>query len=151
MRLSTRWNVLLLTVLPITVIYVVIFGISIVQMQRRTRTDVEARMTQSAGYYASRFDGNLRQAAQIAETTATFVETHPGISEAQIYAQLRANVGRNELVYGAALAFEPNTYGQRKLFSPYVFRGEDGLEQIDIAAEAYDYTDPQWQWWSAPR
>ncbi len=151
MRLSTRWNILLLTVLPITVIYVVIFGISIVQMQRRTRAEVETRMTQLASYYASQFDGNLRQAAQIAQTTATFVETHPGISEEQVYAQLRANVGRNELVYGAALAFDRNSYEGRELFSPYVFRGDDGLEQIEIGAEAYDYTDPQWQWWSAPR
>ena len=151
MRLSTRWNILLLTVLPITIIYVVIFGLTVVQMQKRARKVVEGQMTELAGHYASQFDGNLRETARIAESTATFLETHPGMTEDQIYAQLRANVSQHELVYGAALAFEPKSFDDRELVCPYVFRDAEGLEQIDIGWESYDYTEPEWEWWNAPR
>jgi signal transduction histidine kinase/DNA-binding response OmpR family regulator len=151
MRLSTRWKILLLTVVPITVIYVGIFGFSLVQMQRQARRDVEKYVTELAGRFASQFDADLREAAQVARSTATFIETSPELTEGQLYAQLRANVAQRDLIYGAAMAFEPETFEGRRLFSPYVYRAGDGLAQLDIAVDSYDYTQPEWKWYCVPR
>ena len=77
MRLSTRWNILLLTVAPITVIYLGIFGFSLVQMKRQARREVEQYATEVASRFASEFDADLREVAQIAKSTATFMENVP--------------------------------------------------------------------------
>ena len=151
MRLSTRWNILLLTVAPITVIYLGIFGFSLVQMKRQAERDVKQYVTEVAGRFASEFDADLREVAQIAESTATFMETDPGIKEEQIYAQLRANVFQRELIYGSAMAFEPEAFEGHVLFGPYVYRDGDRLAQLDIAVDSYDYTKSEWEWYSAPR
>ena len=50
------------------------------------------------------------------------METDPGIKEEQIYAQLRANVFQRELIYGSAMAFEPEAFEGHVLFGPYVYR-----------------------------
>ena len=107
MRLSTRWNILLLTVVPITVIYLGIFGFSLVRMKQQAEHDVKEYVTEVAARFASEFDADLREVAQIARSTATFMEANPNLTEDQIYAQLRANVLQRELVYGSAMAFEP--------------------------------------------
>ena len=72
---------MLLTVLPITVIYLGIFGFSLVQMQRQARWDVEERMKELAGRFAAELDADLREVAQIAESTASFAETCPDMRE----------------------------------------------------------------------
>jgi PAS domain S-box-containing protein len=151
MRLSTRWNILLLTVVPITVIYVAIFGFSLVQMKEQARRDVEKYATEVAARFASEFDGDLREVAQIARSTATFVETCPDLTEEQLYAQLQANVSERELIYGSAIAFEPEKFAGRSRFGPYVYRDGDGFSQLDIAVDSYDYTEKEWQWYREPR
>ena len=151
MRLSTRWNILLLTVAPITVIYLGIFGFSLVQMKRQARREVEQYVTEVAGRFASEFDADLREVAQIAKSTATFMETCPELTETQLYSQLRANVSQRELIYGSALAFEPGSFEGRPLCGPYVYRNGDVLAQLDISTDSYDYTEPEWQWYCAPR
>ena len=151
MRLSTRWKILLLTVLPITVIYVGIFGFSLVQMRQQARREVKKYVKELAGRFASEFNAELEEVAQVAESTATFIETCPDLKEEQLYTQLKANVSQKELIYGAAMAFEPGTFKGHDRFSPYVCQDGDGFTQLDIAAESYDYTDPEWAWYGVPR
>ncbi len=151
MRQATRWKILFLTVVPITVIYVAIFTFSLVQMKRQARHDVQQYVTELAGRFASEFDADLCEVAQIARSTATFLETCPELTEEQLYGQLRANVSQQELIYGAAIAFEPGTFEGRRLFSPYVYRDKEVLAQLDIATDSYDYTQPEWTWYCVPR
>lgn len=152
MHISIRVKIILFTVVPIAAIYTVIFGYGMVDIEAQARRDVEREMTELAWHYASKFDARIREAAQIAKSTADFMETRPELSEEEIYRLLRANVDRNPLVYGAAIVFEPYQYrGDVRLFAPYVFRGGEGLTNIDIAVAGYDYTEPRWQWWNGPR
>lgn len=151
MRLTIRLKIIVFIVIPVLAIYLGIFGYGMVQLRDRARVNVEMEMTQLALHYGSLLDAHLREAAQIATSTASFMETDPGITAEQAYAQLKANVAQNPLVYGAAIAFTPYEFHpDRRLFCPYVFRGEEGLVQMDIGTEAYDYTEPQWQWWRDP-
>ena len=151
MHMTIHSKILLFIVAPIILLYVVIAGYGQWQYSENEKSRIRDRMSELTGRNASILDANLSRAADVARLTAGFLETEPDLSEAQLYAQLHRNVTSNPLVYGAAIAFEPGRYQDRKLFSPYVYRTGTGTARMDIATEAYDYTDGQWQWWDAPR
>ncbi|MHC5025757.1 MAG: response regulator [Planctomycetota bacterium] len=149
--MPVRRRILLLTLVPVTLVYVVIFGFGLVQLTERTERAVEQRMGERAARYAGEFEAELRKVAQIASSTATFLENVPDLSEEAIYRQLESNIEQDGLVFGAAAGFEDGAFDERRLFSPYVYRGPTGLERLDIAT-AYDYlADPEWEWYHAPR
>jgi len=153
MKHTIRAKMIALIALPTLVIFVVVVGFMMVYLRAEARAEVEQEMTRLAGNYAARFDGAFREAAAVANTTARFIETDPDLSEAQIYAQLRANVLQNPLIYGAAMAFEPGTFKTGDtLFCPYVFRTDEGLEAKDLTRDVVDwFGDEKWQWWHLPR
>src|SRR4051794_39112195 len=99
----------LLIATPTMVIYVAILGLMMLYTYGESKQSTERAMTQLASAYASRFDGQLREAARIAETTADFAETVGPLPDEKIYKQLERNVARSPLVYGACMAFEPGT------------------------------------------
>ncbi|MHC4774462.1 MAG: cache domain-containing protein, partial [Planctomycetota bacterium] len=142
-----------LIALPTAVIYVVVLGLMMAYLRGEARAEVEQEMGRLAGNYAARFDGAFREAAAIATATARFMETAPDLDQAQIFAQLSANTFQNRAVYGAAMAFEPGRdAGDEALVCPYVHRGPDGLVQMNIGRDVYDwYGDEQWQWWHVPK
>ncbi len=96
---------------------------------------------------ARSINNEMRSLARIAEDTAVFLDINREIPEEQLYAILRHTTGRSPLLYGAAIAFEPGVFAGKPLFSPYVYGPE--LRQMDIGAEAYDYTDGRWEWYTA--
>lgn len=95
---------------------------------------------------ARSINSDMRSLSRIAETTATFLDTSPALGEEDLYALLRRNVSRNALLYGAAIAFEPGAFNGKERFSPYVY--DRDFKQMDIGAEAYDYTNGNWEWYS---
>ena len=139
--------------LPTLVIYVVVIGLMMVHLRSEARAEVETEMMRLAGNYAARFDGAFREAAAVATATARFIETAPDLSTEQLFTQLRANTELNPLVYGSAIAFEPGAFKTGDtLFCPYVYRGPDGLAEMDITRDVLDwYADDKWQWWHLPK
>lgn len=100
--------------------------------------------------YADQFNDSLAQVAQLATTTAYALETFPKVDEQQLYAFLRRNVTVNPLVYGSAIAFTPYSFSPRKrLFCPYIYRQGGTWRQKDTGT-IYDYTQPQWNWYTEP-
>jgi len=153
MRHSIRATMIAMIALPTLVIYVVVIGLMMVHLHKQARSEVETEMTRLAGNYAARFDGAFREAAAVATATARFIETAPELTQAQLFAQLRANIELNPLVYGAAIAFEPGSFKTGDtLFCPYVYRGPDGLVAMDITRDVRDwYGDEELQWWHLPK
>jgi hypothetical protein len=65
----------------------------------------------------------------------------------EVYALLRAHLGKHPYIYGATLAFKPvETGGKQVKTSPYVYRKEGRLVQKDLI-EGYDYTAPACKWY----
>ena len=126
MHMTIHSKILLFIVAPIILLYVVIAGYGQWQYSENEKSRIRDRMSELTGRNASILDANLSRAADVARLTAGFLETEPDLSEAQLYAQLHRNVTSNPLVYGAAIAFEPGRYQDRKLFSPYVYRTGTG-------------------------
>ena len=151
--LGIRGKMILIVGLPTLAIYVLVLGFALWHLSASSRRGVEQDMTERALRYAGGFDAAFEQAAAIARTTAALMEAAPDLTEAQIYAQLRANVLQNELVYGAAMAFEPGTFKKDdSLYCPYVHRQGGEVASLNITREVYDwYSDPRWQWWRLPK
>jgi hypothetical protein len=153
MKTTIRKKMIALIALPTLVIYVGMLGVMMVYLRGEARRDVEHQMTRLAGNYAARFDGAFREAAAVATATARFMETRPDLTEAEIFAQLTANTLQNPVIYGAAMAFEPGTFRpDDSLVCPYVYRGPDGLVEMNIDREDLDwYGEEKWQWWHIPK
>ncbi len=148
---SIRSRMIALVVLPTLVIYVGVLGAALAHLRATARHDVEREMTRLADNYAARFDAAFREAAVGAVATARFLEIEPGLDEPGIFALLRAATERNPAIYGAAAAFEPAP-GSQDLYSPYVYRGAEGLVEMNISRDVYDwYGDERWQWWHLPK
>src|SRR5687767_4746770 len=148
--MKLRQQMILLIALPTLVIYVLILSLAMVYTYRESKEARQRAMTDLSLSYASRFDGQLREAARIAETTASFMGTVGTLPDEKIYQQLEHDVAQSPLVYGAALAFEPGTLKARDLlFAPYVCRDGAGFRRVNIDRSVYDwYSDPQYTWFS---
>ena len=148
-----RRQMILLIAGPALAIYVLILGIAAFNQYRESKREAEVSMTRLAASYSSRFDGKMRDAARIADTTARFFESGVTISDDNVYKLLEDNVQQTPLVYGSCLAFEPGTRRPAgELFAPYVYRGPAGLKRENIDRNVYDWTsDPNYTWYSRPK
>lgn len=151
MKLSIRGKILMFTAGPVVLLYAVFVGYYLLQEQRRTEGLERGRLQEIAWRYAYQTGASVIGAAQVATSTAAFLGVAPALDDSLLYTLLRENLAQHPLIYGSAIAFAPGVLGeQRRLFSPYVYRSPEGPQQLDIAAEAYDYTEPQWEWWQRP-
>ncbi len=151
--MSMQRQMMLLIGGPVLLIYVLILGLGGSYLVRSATESAEVSTRRVAASYAAAFEARLVEVSRIAETTARFLEAAPTISNDALYAQLSANVLQTPLVYGSALAFEP---GLRRpadeLFAPYVCRDGEGLREMNIGREVYDwYADPEITWFSHPK
>lgn len=117
----------------------------------RASADVREDLLARAQNRAGRVDALLKEAKVIADVTAQVMMVDKHLDEQELYALLQRTVSNSPLVYGAAIAFEPGVFKNRPLFCPYVYRAGDGLKSLDIGAEAYDYTKPEWEWYVRPK
>ncbi len=144
--LSIRFKIILLTIIPIALIYLVILGFALLQVQIDSTSDVEEEMKRLTQHYAGIFSGFLNESAQIARSTAAIVEQYPDMTSRQLYAQVKSNLRHNRIVYGSAIAFERDPYYDNELFAPYAYRTSGRVQTLDIA-DITDYTTGKWQWW----
>ncbi len=151
MQLTVRRAILLYTIVPVVIIFAISAASGVSFLRSRIQSQVNEQMTQVAVGYADGLDYILRRLAGETNRTAVALQAIPELSEDELYNLLRLHVGDNPVIYGAAIAFKPYGYSKdRKLFAPYVFNSGNGLKQIDIGTDGYDYTDGSWEWWSVP-
>jgi sigma-B regulation protein RsbU (phosphoserine phosphatase) len=162
--MSVRWKLILAVGVPILIFSVIAIAWDSSRLRQAAVDATAKQFEQLVARYAAEIDGRFDTIAQVSRSTASFVETTPDISEAELYELLRRNVEQNDLVYGSCIAYEPGAFGGRRLFAPYVYHGphapitQDGrivpdgrpLLRMDVA-DAYDYTDPKWAWFRVPR
>jgi len=143
---SIRFKIIFLTVIPIALIYFLIFGFGIYQLQLHSIADAEKDMQRLTQHYAGIFSGFLNESAQIARSTAANIVQNPIMTERQFYAQVKSNLRHNRIVYGSAIAFDRDPEYDNDLFAPYAYRTSGKTQSLDIA-DVTDYTKGGWQWW----
>jgi sigma-B regulation protein RsbU (phosphoserine phosphatase) len=159
--MTIRRQMILLIAVPTLIIYIAILGLAMLYSYQEAKSARQRIMRELADSYASRLDGHLREVAQIAETTAGFVQTldlssASSFPEEKIYDQLQRDVTQSPFVYGACMAFEPGTIKPPELlFAPYVCRniaGQEGYRRVNIDRSVYDwYRDPRYTWFTQPK
>ncbi len=152
MQISIRWKLIISIVLPLVLLSVIVFWFTIDLIYSFAKERLHEQATDQARHYAVQLDGQFQSFAQVARSTASFLNTQPELAEQQLYELLRANVTQNPLIYGSAIAFEPYQFKKElKLFSPYVYQDNSGIKSIDVATESYDYSNGEWEWFTRPR
>lgn len=149
--MSLRRRYLLTILIPVVLLGTLLLGAEGYIQVSRTLNEEEAELLAVAEQQADRFDGYFHRLAQGADFLAAYLSVGPELNESEIYALLEANVRSNPFVYGAVVAVEPGRFPKHRLFSPYVYRSGTGLSRLDVAKDAYDYTDGTWSWWTKPR
>ena len=86
------------------------------------------------------------QALVEAELPGLATEFGDGVPATEtIYELIEAYLSANPEFFGATFAVDPSQTANAAGASPYVFRGESGLERKDLAAvEGYDFTTQEW-------
>ncbi|GAA4898728.1 hypothetical protein GCM10023333_35220 [Ferrimonas pelagia] len=98
---------------------------------------------------AERLEGLLARVSQTVNGSVSHLEHGPLPPDPRLYQLTQRHLNDNPALYGSAIALDPALYQRR--FAPYSWRDRTGLHSIDIAANAYDYSDGNWDWWSRPK
>jgi len=152
MKLTVRRKIVLLLVMPMAALYLSVMVFNIIETRKWASTNVEQLMTDLADCYASRLDGYFREIAQIPRMTAAYVEHKPDLTSEEMYSLLTANLEKNPVVYGSAIAFERYRYDPTvELLVRYVHREGNLLQRLDPTASGYDYTEQKQEYWHVPR
>lgn len=152
MPLSIRWKLILSIVLPLLFISALVMSLAFDRLYDNATQRLHREATEMARHYAAELNGKFQAAAQVAQSTANFLEIQPDLAEQALYEILIKNVSQNSMIYGAAIAFEPYQFSdEKKLFSPYVFRNDSEFISINLGVESYDYTSAEWEWFNRPK
>ena len=151
--MSLRIKLILYLIVPLFGVFFLFLMLGMRVFEKNVQQEIGERLAETAELHAVRIEVLLREVAQVARTTADYLSVHHDLDEKTLYGILRKNVAGNPLVYGAAIAFERDSYPGKHLFSPYAYtkdNGDSGLESFDLAT-GYDYTLPEWDWWNLPK
>jgi len=93
---------------------------------------------------ARQIDSEMRSVEQIPQDLACFLETVP-CDGATIERLLRNTVQSNQEIYGSTVAFEPRAFDKDlDAYAPYLYRGKNGLELVQLGNETYNYFQRDW-------
>jgi hypothetical protein len=152
LNLSIRWKLILSIIVPLIIITSIIMGFTLSRINTFAILNIQKNELGELDLYANQIAAEFNGLGQIATTTANILSLVKEISDEEIYNLLMRNVSDNPLIYGAAIAFEPFSFHEdKRLFAPYVHQSADNLAAIDIGEDSYDYSDGNWEWYSAVR
>jgi|GEM_PF-475723 len=149
--MKLRLKLILFIIAPLFGVFAVVLAVGLSAFEAHARQQTARELSESAQLQAAHIEGLLREVAQIARSTADQLGIRPLFEPKILYAILRQNVSGNPLVFGAAIAFEPDTFPARHLFAPYAHRDGIGSTHVRTMELGYDYTRPEWDWWHLSR
>lgn len=138
--------------LPLILVMTGVYGINIWFNYVSSEKKLYDNLQQEARHSASRLQFLLEQAESNTQGLADFLgllADKEDIRDADKVKRVLMNrLEHNADFFGTAVAFKPDFFPDKKLFSPYVYRHLTELNYLDIGADGYDYTDGQWDWWT---
>ncbi|GGA80298.1 histidine kinase [Neiella marina] len=155
MRLSTdsfQSRIVFWIAFPILLIVVILDGIEIYLEHQRLNKQQQSHLEAITEDVASQLNDQFRLAKLTTKAVVRFLELQgQDTTEERIDQLLYWQLQHNDLIYGSAIAFAPNRLPGRTLYSPYVYRADNGrTKRIDIAVDGYDYQDGSHDWWTLP-
>lgn len=105
MRLSIRSKLIMFTVLPVVVVYSLLFVIGVAHVRDQHSSYARDWLAEHARHQASRLALLFSQAPALAEGIADLVLADPGQSQALLYAHLIDGLRRTPIAHSAAVSF----------------------------------------------
>lgn len=141
---SLAFKLILSFTLSSSIILLIVLAYDTRYSRKMIENDLEVSARHLVSSTVNRLDAVLAPVQKVPESFACFLENTAG-SEKEVISLLRAVVERNQDIYGAAVAFEPDTLGKgRRHFAPYFFRTNEGLAFSDLGDPSYDYLSKDW-------
>ncbi|MBY5992596.1 PAS domain S-box protein [Ferrimonas balearica] len=138
------WQLLL----PMVLLLFAIMSFNLYIERREWRSEIHQHLSDEVALVAERLDGILNGVVTTVTGTVIQLSQVEQFDEQQLYQLTRIHLQNNGYLYGSAIAMEPARFGHP--FSPYSWRDRSGLQSMDIAANAYDYSSGDWAWWTIP-
>ncbi len=137
---------------PLMLILFAIYGMNVYSGYFSAKQKLYDTLTHDAHSGATAL-GNLLDNAQstthgIANLLGTLPEQYSSEDQEKVRSVLVGRLKRNPSFFGSAIAYNPDTYAEKQLFAPYVYREGNFIHYLDIANGGYDYADGTWAWWS---
>ncbi|MBY6017674.1 PAS domain S-box protein [Ferrimonas balearica] len=144
LRQRLLWQLLL----PMVLLLMAIMGFNLYIEQREWQKEIRQHLADEVMLVAERLDGILTGVVTTVTGSVILLSEETELNEAQLYRLTRFHLQNNPYLYGSAIALDPSHLGRP--FSPYSWRDRSGTQSMDIAANAYDYSDGGWAWWEIP-
>ena len=139
MTFSIRWKLIVSIILPLLLIAGVVMGLTLRRLYDSAVSTLQEQHQREINLLASTIDSELAALAATAGDTARFLALQPTLPSDAIYRLLEDMLARNQLVYGAAVAFEPFAWRDDiRLFAPYVY--DRDRKHVDLSSVLGDYT-----------
>ncbi|MBY6186395.1 PAS domain S-box protein [Marinobacter hydrocarbonoclasticus] len=144
LRQQLFWQLLL----PMVLLLIGMMGFNLYIEQRQWQKEVHQHLADEVTLVAERLDGILSGVVTTVTGSVILLSEEPELEPEQLYRLTRFHLQNNPYLYGSAIALNPSTLGRP--FSPYSWRDRSGVQSMDIATNAYDYSDGNWAWWEVP-
>jgi sigma-B regulation protein RsbU (phosphoserine phosphatase) len=132
--------------LSAVIIFTLVFGYYYTLSRRLLVEKIEQYAGVLAEGTAAQIGTVLAATQKIPENLALTFAAEPPRSRLKLEALMESILRGNSEIYGLAVAFEPYAWTKEKRhFSPYVFKGQTGIESTLIS---YDYFT--WDWYKRP-
>lgn len=146
--MSIRTKLLISILITVCVIFSGIEYLSYKTSKNALEKEIQVRATNMLAAKTVQLDNDIQSLQSIAEGLKIALESVDGLNEDGVKKLIQNFLETQPNAYGAAVAFEPNTFGNTELVGHYYFRTKKGLEYVDLARPAYNY--PNWDWYKTP-
>ncbi|WP_153912677.1 PAS domain S-box protein [Shewanella sp. TC10] len=149
---SFRSRILAYIALPLILIMALVYGFNGWINYQEHEKDVYQRLEQQAVLSANHLSfvlDSVQNTTRGLSDYLTYVDSDNLYDDIDKIENLLVNrLKRNPSIFGSAIAYRPNFLTQKLRYAPYAYREGNNINILDIGAEAYDYTDGSWSWWT---
>lgn len=135
----------LITVLVCSIItFLIVFGIGYSLTNRIIYKDVEEIGNNMASSAVDRIEEISNEVSRVTLGMQLLTQ-HGRKTESQLFDILKATLERNHDIFGVTISYEPYLGDpEKKYFSPYCYRKDDGFRCMMLGSEKYDYFEMAW-------
>ncbi|WP_298445157.1 PAS domain S-box protein [uncultured Ferrimonas sp.] len=138
-------RMLLQLLLPVALLLLLGIWLNIQQQRQRFAEQAEHLFAAETTLAAERLQHILATVSQSVNALTARLDETPTLPDQQLFSLTQQMLTDNPILYGSAIALDPEVFERR--FAPYSWRDQGRLSSMDIAANAYDYSDGNWPWW----
>ncbi|WP_299569979.1 PAS domain S-box protein [uncultured Shewanella sp.] len=149
---SFRSRILAYIALPLILIMALVYGFNGWINYQEHENDVYDRLEQQAVLSANHLNfvlDSVQNTTRGLSDYLTYIDSDDLYDDIDKVENLLINrLERNPSIFGSAIAYRPNFLTQKLRYAPFAYREGNKINIMDIGAEAYDYTDGSWSWWT---